>query len=527
MNKTINTIFIITLLLFCTLSSCKKVLEQQPKNSTYLQAYWKSAADANSALSGDYSLLRAALTFKENSYYMYSDAEAQNYFTIQYNGDGIEPIQVGNFIGAYNVNSLGNWTRFYKVISMSNLIIKQLPTMSDNQLSSGQTDPQTLRNSIIGQALFIRAYAYFMLTRVWGDVPLEVTSYDNPVDAPQLGRSPKADIFKQIEADCHQAAGLLSWGYLSAQDVAVTANKGSVYALLTHLYLWRATMSDVNSATPNAADINSADTTVRALIQNGNYTLTDTSAAAYKKMFIGRSSESIFEINMSEDSKEGSTIGIGLQFLPTQYLATAGNNPRDYVAPAYIATNYKYNDSIVNPNPPYQKIISPVTDSTDIRYRNNFTATNTTKPICLKYSNVVYRGVGQTQPYQSNNMILFRLSDMLLLQAEIAVYKNDLPTAITIINGWRKKHGGNSKDSVASNATRDDVMHQYIVERGRELYIEGHIFWDILRTRTYGDFISWLGLSRFRQEGFYWPVDPSLFQNNIHLVQTHYWAGQL
>src|ERR1700754_5135554 len=169
MNKTIN-IFVAGLLLVLSTSSCKKILEQEPKNSTYLQAYWKSAADCRSAIAGDYSLLRAALAYKQNSYYMYGDAVAQNYFTIQYNGDGLEPIQTGDFSGTYNVTSLGNWSRFYKIISMSNLILKEVPGIPDNALEDGEADPQTFRNGILGQALFIRAYAYFMLTRVWGDV---------------------------------------------------------------------------------------------------------------------------------------------------------------------------------------------------------------------------------------------------------------------------------------------------------------------------------------------------------------------
>jgi len=519
MRRTTNKYLLAALLIGSILPACKKVLEQQPKDSTYLQAFWKSAADCKSALAGNYSLLRAALAYKQNSYYMYGDAVAQNYFTIQYNGDGLEPIQTGDFTGAYNVNSLGDWTRFYKVIAMSNTILKQVTPLKDEALADAKVDPQVFKNGILGQALFIRAYAYFMLTRIWGDVPLDTISYDNPIDAPQRGRSPKADIMKLIESDCHQAAAMLNWGYQDPGDVAVTATKGSVYALLAHLYLWRATMLDVNSTTPNATDVASADTAINALVTNGGYILTDT--AHYGKMFIGKSAESIFELNMSEDDKEGTTTGIGLPFLPTKYLATANTTPRFFVPPTYFANNYKFPDRA---NPGFQ-----LQDSGDIRSRNNFTALTSTKPICLKYSNVVYRGVGQTEPYLSNNMILFRLSDMLLLKAEINIYQNDLTSAITRINDWRKSRGG-SQDSaniLAASATRDMVMHQYIVERGRELFLEGHIFWDLLRTRTYGDFMSWLSVQRFAQEGFYWPVYPMLFQNNLNLRQTPYWGGKL
>jgi hypothetical protein len=70
-------------------------------------------------------------------------------------------------------------------------------------------------------------------------------------------------------------------------------------------------------------------------------------------------------------------------------------------------------------------------------------------------------------------------------------------------------------------------MYEYIRERGKELYLEGHIFWDIIRTRQNGNFIPWLGDDRLNVGGFYWPVDPSLFQDNRFLVQTAYWRGKV
>lgn len=206
-----SCICIISLFVFGSLS-CKKILEQEPKNSTYLETFWKSARDCQFALAGNYALLRNALTDKANRYYMYGDAVAKSYFTIDYNGDGLEGIQNGDFTFQYNVQSLGNWTLFYKVITMSNTILKQVPSISDEALAKEVDDPVTYRNRVLGQALFLRAFTYFEMTRVWGDVPLVVEAYDDPLRAPQLPRSKKEDVWKQIEEDCHAAAALLDWG---------------------------------------------------------------------------------------------------------------------------------------------------------------------------------------------------------------------------------------------------------------------------------------------------------------------------
>jgi hypothetical protein len=93
------SIYTILLLLVCivTGSACKKILEQTPKNSTYDEVFWKSGRDYQSAMAGNYALLRNALTDKNNRYYMYGDAVAKNYFTIDYTGDGLEGIQNGDF----------------------------------------------------------------------------------------------------------------------------------------------------------------------------------------------------------------------------------------------------------------------------------------------------------------------------------------------------------------------------------------------------------------------------------------------
>jgi len=507
MRNTYKKLSIIGLaLVVISLAACKKLLEQEPKNSTYLEVYWKSAKDARNAIAGNYALLRNACTNKENRYYMYGDAIAKNYFTIQYTGDGLEGIQNGDFTFQYNLNSLANYTLYYKTIAMSNIVIANVSKMTNDQLKDVE-DPQTFKNGIIGQALFIRALSYFMMVRVWGDVPLVTTAYDDPITAPQLPRTNKIAIMKQIEDDCHNSAKMLSWTYDNAGDAKVTANRGSVYALLAHLYLWRATMADVSTDVANLVDVNSADTTINTLIARGGYTQTDTTN--YSSTFIGRSPEGIFELNMSENTLEGSSSNIGTRFLNTSYISYYNNTPRFFVVPRYLTD--QYGSGTV----------------TDIRYRKNFDLVTPDKPLCIKYSNVIYRNPGQKlDAYLSNNMIIFRLSDLKLLKAEIALYKGDAATATTIINDFRTKYDPVPK-KVAAGLSVSAVMDEYIKERGKEMFLEGHLFYDLLRTRRYGNIVDWLPVERFRREGFYWPVDPALFRENPNLKQTTYWLGKV
>lgn len=559
--KRINIYTICLVAAVCVLagSSCKKLLNQEPKNSTYADAFWKNARDYRSAMAGNYSLVRAAFfgpdpgdSWSYNGgkiyYYMYGDAMAKNYFTIQYQGDrggadGLEAIQNGDFTGSYNYNSLGNWTKHFKSIAMSNLIIERA-TAATPELFTDEEEPEKFRNSILGQAYFLRALTYFAMTRVWGDVPLITSTYEDPISAPQLPRSPKADVYTQIEKDAKMAAGLLNWGYENTSEWGAIANRGSAYALLTHFYLWRGTMSNVNNDQPDMQDINSADTAIDKIVTLGGYTLTDTSR--YYNTFIGKSSEGIFELAASEDNLEGSVGHIGMSFLRGDYVNNFGSNPRFFVPQAYLSRHFKISGEFIPAHwwwsgtewiwlPDENKTIS---DTTDVRYRKNFDYVKQDRPSCIKYANVYYRSPNKREPYLSNNMIIFRLADMMLLKAEIALYKNNPDAAADIINFFRRRNGTHIKDPsdpndkdliVAHGLSKAEVMEQYVIERGKELFLEGHIFYDLLRTREYKNNVDWLPVDevRFKREGFYLPLDPLLFRYNPLLKQTTYWIGKV
>jgi len=520
-NKYLFIIFS-SVLLAATGSSCKKILTQEPKNSTYLEVYWKSAADCEYAIAGNYALLRDAFTDFHNRYYMYGDAQASPYFGIHYTGDGLENIEGGGWTFKYDVEGMGDWTKYYKAIAMSNLILQKVPTISDEVMGKTVADVPAYRNKIMGEALFLRALVYFELVKIYGDVPLVTVSYDDPLKAPQLPRSPKADVLAQIEKDAKAAAGLLVWGYEAKQDIAVRANRASVYGLLAHMYLWRATTTNMATPDPIMADVDNASNSIDSITMKGGYSLVDT--ADYLKQFSSRSSESIFEIAMSEDSKEGSNRHIGMEFLTNLYINGYGTGHRFWVLPSYLSSHYHF-DAF---NKDSAALGIDLTDTFDIRFIHNFDQIHEPEPICRKYSNVSYRNAGaQTDPFLSNNMILFRLSDMILLKAEIALYRNDLGSAVTIINDFRERNGAALRYRVDNTYSKDDLMYEYVLERGKELYLEGHLYYDLIRTRQYGNFIPWLSDSRFREEGIYWPINPLLFNDNRFLTQTKYWRGKV
>ncbi len=97
-----------------------------------------------------------------------------------------------------------------------------------------------------------------------------------------------------------------------------------------------------------------------------------------------------------------------------------------------------------------------------------------------KYSNVIYKdGDERKDPRYSNNILIFRLSDIILLRAE-ALYKTGKEgDARTLMNITRNRAGIGDVDPAL---TGEDFFLELIWERGRELYSEGHFYWDLLRT---------------------------------------------
>jgi hypothetical protein len=514
-----------------TLTSCEKYLTQEPRNSTYNEAFWKNGTDVNSAVAANYALFRASI-FSGNSqarHWMYGDAVANAYMTIQYTGDGLEGIQDGNWTFDYNLNEFGNYSNFYKTIAMSNLILKRLSEISDADLNV--TNPAAFRARTEGQAYFLRGLTYFYMARVWGDVPIVTEVVDQPLGSPELPRDPMADVLKQAENDAQKALSLLDWTYTNNNDRAVTANKGSAYALLAHLYLWRATMTDVSNDNPIMEDVNSADTSINAIMNRNFYTLTDT--ANYYQTFIGKSNESIFEINNSEVQLEGSNRHIGMAFLPASLLN--GASQRNFVKPGFLSTHfYKVADVwqwVWYANPGvwrWEAVPTRQADFKDVRAKKGFMNHSEAQPRAVKYQLINYRNpTNRTSAYMSNNTIIFRLADMKLLQAEIALYKNDVAKARTIVNEFRIRNGADVTALVPETVTRSEMFNEYMIERSKELFLEGHLFYDGLRTRQYSTYAPWLSTSRFRQEGYHWPLAPVHFKNNIYLRQTKYWRGKI
>jgi len=121
-----------------------------------------------------------------------------------------------------------NWKMFYKMINNANEVIEAVP---------GVVADQAKAEGYIAEARFLRGWAYFMLTQLWGEVPLHLQATKSLSDRSAIykPRAPIADIYKAVEEDLLYAVGKLPPTRATAQ--LGRATRAAAMGLLGKVYL--------------------------------------------------------------------------------------------------------------------------------------------------------------------------------------------------------------------------------------------------------------------------------------------------
>jgi hypothetical protein len=123
-----------------------------------------------------------------------------------------------------------NWTALYNTINAANLALKYIPQIDFFDQNKAST--------FLADAYFVRAFCYFTLVRVWGDVPVSVRPYESYDDDNLLpGRTPKEQVYNLIKEDIEFALSNMAD---NTPRNRVMANKAAINMLKTEVYLWTA-----------------------------------------------------------------------------------------------------------------------------------------------------------------------------------------------------------------------------------------------------------------------------------------------
>ena len=205
--KKFLTIFVILPLIF---SACKKgFLDRAPLDQYSESSLWTSANDAEAALTGCYS------GWESGTWVFYMDCGSDNAFD-PYPWEGYT--MLGN-MGLLTPTNTGNHKWNYKTIQKCNWFLASIdktPMGAD------------LKNRMKAEARFLRAYKYFVITQLYGDVPL-ITTNISTEDANVVRRTSKDSIVQFILNELDTAQANLSDSYTGSDVGHVT--KGAAWAL--------------------------------------------------------------------------------------------------------------------------------------------------------------------------------------------------------------------------------------------------------------------------------------------------------
>lgn len=467
--------------------SCEKFLDLKPasqgiavENQGSDSVLFKSASEAESALAGVYADFRNE--YFELDYFVNGDAQSDDAYA---GADNPANFQIDDYaIDATNLNVKRDWAYLYSTIGKANTVINNVMAVTDPELTNER------KKEIIGEASFIRAFMYFELVRLWGEVPLQLTEVKS-ISASNLdeiypllfpARAPVSEVYSQIISDLETALPAVK----VTRENKNYITKGAVNTLLAKVY-----------ATIEPIDWDKVLKYCNVVI-SGPYSL----MPEYDQLWdnaLENGPESIFEINYEGTPSSGNwgvNMFRGLDWkkfnIPSNDLVKAFDDEGDMV---------RKNASI---------LFLDVTGKWSDQHWSQ-----TIYPFVNKY-----RALDQPSP---QNYIFYRLADVLLLKAEAVNEKGDVAGAAEIVNQIR------TRADLGNTPANSQVSMRLAIEKERrlELAFEGHRWFDLKRTgraievinavTNFGNISMSYNLTQNR---LIWPIPQSELDKNSRLTQN-------
>lgn len=309
------------------------------------------------------------------------------------------------------------WREFYSIIYAANSILEGLETSMEVT--------ETVKKQLKGETMFIRAFCYFYLVNLYGDVPL-VTGTDYGVNR-LVSKTPVTEVYDLIINDLIIAQDLLNEDYGGTQRIR--PNKFTATALLARVYLYN---EDWANAEAEASSV---------IIESELYHL----ESDLNNVFLIESGEAIWQLQAITDFFNTFD---GLRFILTS-------------SPNRASLNHDLVNTFEADDDRSISWIGSVTTDTEIFYYP------------FKYK------IRSSPNPPVEYLTVFRLAEQYLIRAEAQARQNKLTGAASDLNTIRVRAGlGNT-----TATTQTELLNAILLERRMELFTEwGHRWFDLKRT---------------------------------------------
>lgn len=467
--------------------ACTKKLEVLDENNPTTESYFKTAVELQNGVNAVYSSLRSAQLVGREWFFTHDMRGGE----CASGGAQLESprAELLNQPSPANSNSVMSdvWTGCYRMINRANVVITKAPGVSDNT---------ALRDRVVGEAKFLRAWAYFELLSQWGEVPL----YDQPVNTPTgyKGKSSEADLYTFIIQDLNDAVAALPESYGASDNGRAT--KGAANTLLGKVLMQKGDYAGAKAALLNVYGKYSLvpflwnfDGDIKS---DGGVTVTNghefNAESIFEVAFVDRGDNNF---NWGYNG-EGATNPIST-VRNQEYGKTWGNvipsdrllNEFENNDPRFAFTFYEEGDAILTAPGAVNNLggsVPSVLTAADINMQASNRNGVVKKRFFRKYN--IYEYVNSGFHPGGINQRLYRYADVLLLLAECEAEVGTPAQAAAYINEVRARPGVAMPAITA--ADKNAAIRAVIHERAVELCGEEQANIDILRWRAKGYFPS-------------------------------------
>jgi hypothetical protein len=437
-----------------SLNSCKKLLDVDPAGASLLTtSVFTDSVTVQGALAGMYvSFAPQAAAYR----YSLSTLPGLSADELQYVGNTFDTF-TSNSLLSTDANVAYIWSNSYSAIYNANSIIEGVT-------GSTRISP-VFQQRAIAEARFIRAFCYFYLVNLYGDVPL-VLSTDVKKNS-TLARTSSAEVNQQIIADLKFAQSVLPADYSISAGTRTRINKWIATAMLARVDLYNSNWSD-------------AEQQATAVINNSSlFTL----PSDLTKVFTPTSTEAIWQLYNDLNGY-------------TWYAYTVLPNAVSKV-PTYVL-----NPSLVS--------AFEAGDKRKASWTNTLVYNGTTYTYPYKYKSVAS---GANAEYYT----MLRLAEQYLIRAEARVKQNNLAGAQADVNIIRQRAGL----AATTASTSADLMAVIMQERRIEFNAEwGHRWLDLKRTGTINTVMSALRPTFWKPSAALYPVPATEISRDASLTQN-------
>ena len=443
--------------LLLLLSSCEDFVDiEPPKTQIVAETVFSNEASATSAITGIYSrMIESGFASGDIvSYTLFGGLSADE--LTSYSSNNIEFFDNSLTVDNGSVNGF-LWKQPYEYIYSANAVIEGL----DN--SSGVSEE--VKQQLEGEAKFIRAFCFFYLTNLFGDVPLHLTT-DYRITS-IASRTLQSQVYQQIITDLKDAQSLLTDDYTTEERVR--PNRSVATALLARAYLYT---QDWANAEIQASTV---------ITNSGTYVLEND----LNNVFLAVSSEAIWQL---KPVQPGVNTNEGRSFI----LTGSPVNEQGVALSNELMNAFETGDNRFN------------------SWVNSFDDGMETFFYPFKYK------IEEGDPGIEYSMVL-RLAEQYLIRAEARAQQENIAGAQTDLNRIRNRAG-------LGNTTANDrpgLLLAIEQERQVELFMEwGHRWLDLKRTNRSDAVLEALKSPNWEPTDTLYPIPQRERESNPNITQN-------